>query len=195
MYQGQVQYTNPKNQWGRYSFRLAGDQMYYNTETDPAPLKGKMIAFEGEQRGERSVQVDEDSIEIKGDAPPVRNAPARKFAPKKGAFRSSSNFADKEKYWQDREARDIETQKRIEIQSCRNSALTFLGLLVQTGALDLSKAKPAARAGLVEELLNTYQAKFLEENKGTATPAATPEEPTAEAEDNEGWEHATGDWE
>lgn len=190
MYTGIVQYVNPKNQWGRYSFRLKGDDLYYNTNEDPAPLKGKVVAFEGDKKGERSVQVDEDTLEIKEDAAPVNNASARRFASKKGAARSSSNFADKEKYWENKEKRDIETQKRIEIQSCRNSALTLLGLFVQTGAIDLSKAKPAARAGIVTGLLNEYMTKFLEENKAGPGTAAVEEVET----NNEIVEEDNGEW-
>lgn len=189
MYKGQVQYVNPKNQWGKFSFKLRDDEMYYNTLSDPANLKGKVVSFEGTQRGQRSVEVNEESLTIEEDSAPVTNAPARKFSGRKGAIRSASSGLTKDQFWENKEKRDIEKDRRIELQSCRNSATAFVDLLFKLGAVDLTKVKAAAKVKFVEELVAHYQTKYVSENNSLQKPAVVEQvepEPAVETED--------GDW-
>ena len=188
MYKGQVQYVNPKNEWGKYSFRLLDDEMYYNTLKDPASLKGKVVSFEGTQRGTRSVEVDEESLEIAEDSAPITNANVRKFVPRRGAARATSSGLTKDQFWENKEKRDVEKDRRIELQSCRNSATAFVDLLFKLGAVDLTKIKVAAKVEFIEKLVAHYQEQFVAENNNLQTTSTSA--PAAESEAVE----AEGDW-
>jgi hypothetical protein len=77
----------------------------------------------------------------------------------------------------------------IQYQSSRKDALVFLELLVTAGALDISKAKQAAKVEILEAALDKYTASFYDDigNLGAITRLETIDDPAAEpvADDEE----------
>lgn len=90
----------------------------------------------------------------------------------------------KDQYWENREARDIETQKRIQYQSSRNAAIEFVRLLLDKDALKVP-ATVAKKADAILEAVNYYTTMF---NDNTEVQGPTTETSSAdEVEvDNEG---------
>jgi hypothetical protein len=65
----------------------------------------------------------------------------------------------KDDYWKRREERDLETQKRIQLQSARNSAIAAAEVIVNTGAIKLP-AQQNKKYDSVLSLIDEITAKY-----------------------------------
>lgn len=158
-----------------YSFQLQGDRTYYRLgERKPsAAVEGASVEFDVEPRGNNLIAKNLRSWVGGGvaEAPSARNVAAMATGP---AFVGRGGRGDpKDDYWKKREERDVETQKRIEIQSCRNSAIAFMAMAVQAGAIKLP-TKQADQEAVLFEAVQKYTKEFLAAN--------TPEKPDVAAE-------------
>jgi hypothetical protein len=141
-----------------WSFQLNGDKgIFFRTGSDtPKFEKGDFVNFNGEAGKGNSVKVDVKSIQAKkGDAETASNGV--------GNLQSTGRGVSKDDYWTQREVRDVATQRRIERQSCRNSALEFMKILLDKGEVKLP-AKNKVEA--LEAMLTHYQEVFLKDNAG-----------------------------
>lgn len=77
--------------------------------------------------------------------------------------------AGKDTYWADKEKRDIITQKAIQLQASRNSAIAVLGVLLTNGAVALPSAK-AKQYDAVMDLLAEITERFQEETSAVMNP-------------------------
>ena len=174
-----------------YSFALQGQQGWHSLGFELHGIsEGQSISFETRQNARGYAEVDPDSIKIlegqvvaARDAAVVAKAP---YTPKK-VWGGGKSGGKKDEYWDNREARDIETQKRIELQSCRNSALQFIDILVKTDAMKFGKASQAEKAGILEDMLSHYTKAFLAENGGSKVDLVKEEDlpPVAVSSDKE----------
>jgi hypothetical protein len=145
-----------------YSFTLKGDQTFYRLgSTPPTFAEGDSIRFETSQKGKntyanRVVPWKEDGIR-----PGASNSAASVVARASGA---GPRTADE--FWRNKELRDVQTQQRIELQSCRNSAIELVRLLLGPGveAVKLPAAQ-AKKEQVVFEMVQKYTADFLAQNK------------------------------
>lgn len=138
-----------------YSF-VMDDAEWYRTNKDKPPfVEGSTVTFTFDD-GRYGKQVDLPSIVVAEGAP--------KETPK--AKKSFSGGGGKDQYWTDREARDLDTQKRISYQAAANTAIALVGLGLNTGVISLPKSKKeseklALLKGIVEdqtkELFKSYQ--------------------------------------
>lgn len=139
-----------------YTIKLNGDSNYYNTGVEKPPKVGTFIEFDFTINDKGYKQVDMRSIvEKTGSDIPATT----KISSATGASRGMG----KDDYWERKENRDITVQKRIELQSCRNSAIAFISTLLTSGAVKLP-AKQADQADVIEEMLSRYTSKFVEQN-------------------------------
>lgn len=148
---------NGKNLW---SFSLNGTKGFFRCgDTRPRVEKGDYVKFTATTGKNGAYNVDTKSIDAKtGES----QATGVKI-PAAGTSGASASGVGREDYWVAREARDVSTQKRIEIQSCRNSAIEFLKILLANGEFKLpAKNKVAA----LEAALQHYIDKFIKENAG-----------------------------
>lgn len=146
---------NGKTLW---SFTLRGDQTFYRLgEKKPSFKEGDSVQFDAEQKGK--------GVQAKNVVPWVGSQVTVGTSASTVA-RTVSGPATSNEYWSNRETRDIEVQKRIELQSCRNSAIELVRLLIGSGieAVKLP-AKQADKAQVVEELVAHYTEVFRNENK------------------------------
>ncbi len=152
---------NGKKLW---SFQIQGVRAYFRTgEINPNLVKGDYVEFEAEgpdQRG--NYRADVNSFSKKAGNSQVEAKGPSGF---RKAFNSqpSRDFPTK--------AERAETQSRIEIQSCRNSALELIKVLLSQDAIKFG-AK-ADKVAIIEELLEHYTAEFLERNNGKNTVGAS----------------------
>lgn len=142
-----------------WSFQLNNDRsVYYRTgNTRPRAEEGQFVVFEGTAGKGNSVNVDTKSIQVKAAEAEATGVAIVAKAP---ASSGGSNWPTKE----EREA----TQKRIEIQSCRNSALEFIKILTGAEALKVP-TKQAEKVEFYENLLSHYIDQFLKDNSGEST--------------------------
>jgi hypothetical protein len=100
-------------------------------------------------------------------------APAGRGAAQGGSSRPAGNGgvgAGKDQYWADKEKRDIITQKAIQLQASRNSAIAVLGVLLSNGAVALPTAK-AKQYDAVMDMLAEITERFQEETSAVMNPS------------------------
>lgn len=174
--------------WGpMFSFQINGSQDYFGTGKTPPPDVGTMIVFDvsTNNKGYKSA---ENVQTIKAGAPATGVSVAGMAIPE----------MSKDDYWRNKEKRDIEDkaerikrddakQAVIELQSCRNSAIEFVKLLITpvgNGEVGLKLPAQAKREEFLFELVNKYTSDFLAANKGPGdesqyqTQGSTPENST-----------------
>lgn len=161
--------------WKRYSFALKGQDGWYSGGFDPLPfVEGETIEFQMAKNSKGYEEVDRSTIRKLVGEEAVAAQPVAQVAGSGGGFRKAGfggrpfgKSPEEKDYWAKREARDIQTQKRIEIQSCRNSAIALVEVLLASGVQAVKlPAKEAAREGVVVEMVKRYTDMFLKENSG-----------------------------
>jgi len=173
-----------KNGKTRYSFKVKNDDNWYSCGLDnPNIKKGDKIEFAYEASGSWN-NVTPGSVKITQSGPEIVEA-------KKGfggfARRGPApGAAEKEKYWEDKALRDVDTQKRIQLQASRNSAIEVADLMLRNGAIKLPDAV-AKRHDVIAALIFEWVDKFEKQVNERDVPA-TSDEKTSEADADEDWE-------
>lgn len=144
-----------------WSFQLSGDRTFYSTGTNAPPGEGVYIEFDDVVNGKGYHDAKNVTIAAPASAPTGVGNVARA---------TSNSSLSKDDYWTRKEERDLNVQKRIEIQSCRNSAIALIDVLVKNEAF-LKLPAQAKREAFLFELVNKYTADFVRLNDGT--PAET----------------------
>ena len=171
-----------KNGKTRYSFKVKNDDKWYSCGLDnPQIKKGDKIEFDFDTNGDWH-NVTPGSVKITQSGPEIVEA-------KKGfggfARRGPSpGAAEKEKYWEDKAIRDVDTQKRIQLQASRNSAIEVADLMLRNGAIKLPDAL-AKRHDIIAALIFEWVDRFEKQVNERDVPVV------AEIETTE----STGDWE
>jgi hypothetical protein len=186
MTQGRIQYLNEKPFGNKtlYSFKLFEDETLYMCGDKAIPAKkGDYVTFDATQNPKGQTIVNTRTLQVKQ---------AEVQTARTGGFVKDTG---KDDYWNKREARDLDTQKKIEWQASRNSAIAAANVILANGALKM----PAKEAGkyeavlaLIDELTARFHAQTLNVLTDKAPDAAENREqmPTeVEASDDEaGWD-------
>lgn len=170
-----------------YSFRLVGDERYFNCGTfNPDVKKGELVEFEGEDKGGNKFQVNVRSVKV------LKEAGAEVVTGRTGGFRAKfQKDPGKDEYWKKREERDIEVQQVIQLQSARNSAIALADIMLKNGIIDWEKVKITKRRETIELLVRELTETFQKESATLAIPVTeeTPEGEVVAAEGpNDDWE-------
>lgn len=154
-----VQRVSDRNIKGTTYFSFKGqDDIWYGTKQTKPPAAGTYVQFEASQNGRgyweasNLVVIDQPKEEATSGA---NVALAAVGAAKKPARNS-------EAYWANREDRDVEVQRRIELQSCRNSALALVSTILQNEVV--KKPKQADQEEFVLALVDRYTRLFFDNN-------------------------------
>ena len=157
-YQGTIKKVY--NNKGRWSLLMDDENWYGNGYQRPNAEEGQEAKFQWSQNDRGYRDIKQGTLRSRG-AP---SAPAEQKGAKAGANRG--NAAAREQFWADKEARDIDTQKRISFQAAVNSALTLVNAAMERELISIPKSKKAsekldAYVAIVmeqaEELFRTYQ--------------------------------------
>lgn len=142
-----------------YSFRLVNDDTWYNCGTKhPGVTKGDMIEFDVNKTENGRAQVNTDTIKV------TKPAKTQVMTGKNGIGMT------KDDYWSRKEERDIQTQKVIQLQSSRNSAIELTDVLIKNGAINLDKAAVAKRKQIILDQFNELVEYFQKESRGVNVP-------------------------
>lgn len=168
-----IEVVKPRQtQWGTMYSVKGNDGEWYSAGKIRPPEEGSYveITWEVDAKGYKKVK---SFNRLQGQAPTQNVA--------KGALLGSKNLT-KDDYWNRREERDIQTQARIELQSCRNSALELVKLMLQADALPVP-TKKADREAFLAEAVEHYTQEFLKANAGHGQAEAQQEEPRQQEDD------------
>ena len=179
-----------------YGFKVDG-QWY--SANKPVPPKGSYVIFDATQNGEYWNVTKNTEVELKEAGEPTSTRKAANGA-RGGAF-------TKDDYWRNKEARDLANEPKqrakeatIELQSCRNSAIELVKLMLTPG-LEIIPKLPAAnkREEFVFQLVQTYTEQFLDANEGLRASHLGEQVDDEQSEENESPGLPTGesdkDWE
>lgn len=153
-----------------YSFKV--DEDWFGCGPDNPKLdKGDLIEFDYTENGRwKNVAVKTISVLRKGSE--VFKASTRKV----------SVGGARDEYWVKKEERDVVTQKVIQLQSSRNSAIALADVLLKNNAIKLPEAQ-AKRMDVVVALVKDLTALFEAESlahRGMEEAAVEKEEETTE---------------
>lgn len=141
---GDVQYVGEKN--GYWSFKLDDEKWYGTGDQKPEFDKGDRIKFSGStnvKNGTTYYNVDLESVKVKKGEGTVK--------PYKKTGGGGKSTAESKAYWDKRTEMDVarvlfDHEKHVAIGefSVRNSAIAYLNVLKEVGALPIGKLKTAA---------------------------------------------------
>ena len=165
---GDVQFVNEKN--GYYSFKLDDEKWYGTGDQTPPFKKGDRVKFSGttnEKNGTTYYNVDLETVKVKAGAGVVKP-----YTKSGGGGKST---AESKAYWDKRTAMDearviFEQEKHVAIGefSVRNSAIAYLDILREVGALPIDKLKTAASR---HKAMDACLDAIIEQFTNTVTPA------------------------
>jgi len=173
-----------------YSFALAGEtRTYYGMGEDkPKFPEGAAIRFKHYENKRGYPTVDGKVLKWEGEAADVAAEAAKKtkssYSGRKGSGGTGQDWKER---WISADEQRVK-DKVIQLQSCRNSALQMLDILVSSEALKLPAQ--AKRVDFMEELLRKYIEMFLGENgyAGVGVADEEPEPEETEQEDEGVWD-------
>jgi hypothetical protein len=160
-------------QWGpMFSFQINGSKDYFGTGKNPPPDAGTTVIFDEEVNGRGYKEAKNIQIVPAGGPPRSGVSVGSMSIPQNESM-------SKDDYWRRKEERDqakeekrdlkeAAKQRVIETQSCRNSAIEFVKLLItpQNGEVGLKLPAQAKREEFLFTLVNTYTNAFLKANTG-----------------------------
>lgn len=168
---GYVDYVGGKDFGNKklWSFRIRGQEIWFRTgSVDPKLQKNDHIEFEYSE-GRSGAQVDVASIRpVSRDsgADAVATVDPPQYRGNNFSRKPSSDAAEKDLYWRNKEARDLKNEghrlgneKRIQFQAARNAAIATVDILVRAGTLVIPEKKGAGAeviAGKISDLTNEY---------------------------------------
>lgn len=184
---GQVKFIkeNQTKYGSMFGVALTSGKDYYGFgKVKPAFSEGDYVAFMYETNDRGFLDAVPETVKVK-----------KGELPAKKAYQGGGSGSSRDKYWEDKEARDIETQKRITYQSAKNNAVSIVELALANGALSLGAKKSEAFDNLLAVInkvtLDTYQeyteAPSIEfedvEEEEDAGPSGEPEEVEEDEDD------------
>lgn len=155
-----------------WSFTLKGVKGFFRTgEKHPNVEQDQSITFEGNPDTKGNVNVVQSTIKLATEQQSTGVSTAVVGSGNRTAFAGSSYPTKLE--------RDA-TQKRIEIQSCRNSALELVKILMDKGEIKIPAKTD--KVEFIEALVKHYTEQFIHENAGQPEKKlAVEEDPISEA--------------
>lgn len=179
MIQGTIQktFTNMVRGRGLHSFTLRGQQGFFRTGETPCPIKeGTYVQFEVD---------DKNNVNLTTLVAMEKRAPDA--VPTEKAVQTAAAYVNsKDEYWSNKEERDIETQKVIQFQAARNSAIAAIVGAVAQGVIELPKTKGKsydAYLAYIDDLTQRYFADAkVQGHSEPESESATPVEANDERE-------------
>jgi hypothetical protein len=162
-----------------HSFQLQGDQRYFRTGTDRLFSQGDAVQFE---IGNNNTVVGDSVVKLEASvqtAPPAATGGGGQRSWSGGGGYKAKQ-AEKDAYWSDKEARDIERERRqheiveprITWSSARTAAIDVVGLALQHDAIAFGNAAKGAKLGMILDFVDEVSARFYSQSMAAAETAA-----------------------
>jgi hypothetical protein len=157
-----------------HSFQIQGDKRYFRTGTDKLFSQGDSIQFDVEGNN----QVVTDSVvklaaQVATAPAPATGGYQRPAWQGGGKPKTTENFEARQKYWENKELRDIEVvEPRITWSSSRTAAIEVIGLALQHDAIAFGNAAKGAKLGMILDFVDEVAARFYHQSMAAAETAA-----------------------
>lgn len=149
---------NRPTQWGpMFSFQINGSKDYFGTGKTPPPPAGTSVSFDVDVNPKGFN--DAKNIQIMEDKPVQSGVSVVNSV--------HTPQVSRDEYWTRKEENDLERQRVIELQSCRNSAIELVRLLITpsgNGEVGLKLPAQAKREEFLVSLVNKYTMDFVAAN-------------------------------
>ena len=160
-----------------YNLRLNDGKVYGFGTTRPQVNSGDQVEFEAtEKNGYMNAKNGTLRVVRKGSEQTVQGTPAAQVS------YAASEGAGKNRYWENKEARDLLNDKLRNVGAARNTAIAFIDVLVKAGALKLP-AKEAGKQEALTALLHELTDLFTKTD--SVMPKTAPASNAAPAEEQE----------
>ena len=172
-----------------YSIKV--NDIYYSVGSKQPPEAGTLVEFDAEKNEKGYWNVTKAGLTV------VKAGEPTQAVAQQAVKAAATSPMSKDDYWRRKEERDLAKEaafdakdKRIELQSCRNSAIQLVQILltpVQTaeGVVNLVKLPAQAkRVEFVEKLVQQYTDQFVSDNNKKNEEASPNVEVSAEASSN-----------
>lgn len=173
-YQGTIQKVH--NNRGRWSFLMDDDNWYGIGRKEPTHADGSTVAdgditrfeWDSNEKGGRVYRnIVEGSIKVKkGNGPPPRKNSGGGGKSYGGG--GATDAKARAKYWEDKELRDIDTQKRISMAGAYNTALTSVQAKFNNELLKVTGKSAAAKLEAFEQIVHDEACRLYAIFMGTA---------------------------
>jgi hypothetical protein len=160
-----------------WRFSVDGDKRSFGLGSrEPKFTRGSLVSFVA-MKSEKGFWEVDGEVELLQELPP---SPPPGVAARVGAITTGTTSSgvrstvSKDDYWKNREDRDVEKDKTIQLQSCRNSAIELVKVLLSRTGDDALIALPAAkkRYDFILNLVDELTQKFVDANDGKKEPEA-----------------------
>lgn len=167
-----------------HSFKIEGDNRYFRTGTEQLCEANDLVSFQFDGKN----QVSDLTIDGQATTPPPAPARGGSSGSAKGGSSSGKSFggggstykqkqAEKDQYWADKEARDIERDKhnrevvepRITLASAQSDAVALVTAALQHDLLAFGNANKGAKLGLLLDFVDQVTARFAEQRYNAPT--------------------------
>jgi hypothetical protein len=147
-----------------YSFKLQNDKQFYRTGENELAKQGDFVEFEADAKGNVS-SLSVSAVPLAA-TPPAQ--PAYKPQGVAGGGGYKQKAAEKDAYWADKEARDVDKEKhyrevvepRITWASAQSDAVRVVNAALQHDLLAFGNANKSAKLGLLLEYVDQVTARF-----------------------------------
>lgn len=165
--------SNGKNGTTFYRFTVDGDQRQFGLGAkQPQFTRGQMVSF-------ITNKTERGFWEVEGNVETLSQTQTTTFSV---APTTNSSTYSKDDYWKAKEERDIEKDKVIQLQSCRNSAIETVKLLLDKEAIKVPAANK--RYDFILSLIDEVTQHYVAKNDGR-NQEKVPDEPEQEEAQNE----------
>ena len=164
-------WTGPEGNVILHSFQLQGDKRFFRSGTDKLVNEGESISFD--VTGNNQV-VPSSITKLRQE---TQSAPAvggytqgkPRAAWGGGGAKSSENFEARQKYWENKEARDIEVvEPRITFSAAQRDAIEVIKLAIENDALAFGNASKGAKLGMILDFVDEVTARFYSQRINAA---------------------------
>lgn len=166
-----------------HSFQIQGDKRYFRTGTNKLVSEGESVSFDvvGNNNVENLQKLAAETVSAPkpasgGGYAPNANGGGNRFRGGNAGFnkpKSNENFEARQKYWEDKEKRDIEVvEPRITFSAAQRDAIEVVGIALQHDLLAFGNAAKSAKLGLLLDYVDEVTARFYAQRIDAAATAA-----------------------
>lgn len=153
-----------------HSFQLQGDKRYFRSGTDKLVSEGEAVSFDIEGNNQVvASSLTKMRAETQAAPAPGGYTQGRGRNSWGGTPKSTENFEARQKYWENKELRDIEVvEPRITFSAAQRDAIEVIKIAMENDALAFGNASKGAKLGMILDFVDEVTARFYSQRINAA---------------------------